>query len=56
MTNAPPKLIAFDATRYLDCEVAIAEYMSAILETDNPDLFLLALSDVARAKEMPQAM
>ena len=52
--NAPKKLIAFDAARYLDGDDAIAEYMTAILETNNPDLLLLALSDVARAKGMAQ--
>ena len=52
--NAPKKLIAFDAARYLDDDDAIAEYMTAILETNDPDLLLLALSDVARAKGMAQ--
>lgn len=53
-TKAPPKLIAFDAARYLDDDEAIAEYMTAVLETDDPDLLLLALGDVARAKGMAQ--
>lgn len=53
-TKAPPKLIAFDAARYLDDDEAIAEYMTAVLETNEPDLLLLALSDVARAKGMAQ--
>ena len=53
-TKAPPKLIAFDAARYLDDDEAIAEYMTAVLETDDPDLLLLALADVARAKGMAQ--
>jgi probable addiction module antidote protein len=52
MTKAktPVKLLAFDAARYLDSEDAIAEYMTAVLEADDPDLLLLALGDVARAK------
>ena len=54
MTKTSPKLIAFDATRYLEDDEAIAEYMTAILETNDPDLLLLALSDVARAKGMAQ--
>ncbi len=54
MKNAPKKLIAFDAARYLDNDEAIAEYMTAILETNDTDLLLLALSDVARAKGMAQ--
>ena len=48
------KLHAFDAARYLDSEEAIAEYMTAVLEADDPDLLLLALADVARAKGMTQ--
>ncbi len=48
------KLVAFDAARYLNDDEAIAEYMTAILETDDPNLLLLALGDVARAKGMAQ--
>lgn len=56
MTKAikPLKLVEFDAARYLDDDEAIADYMTAILETNDPDLLLLALSDVARAKGMAQ--
>ena len=53
-TKTPLKLVTFDAARYLDDDEAIAEYMTAILETNDPDLLLLALSDVARAKGMAQ--
>ena len=53
-TKAPAKLIAFDAARYLNDDAAIAEYMTAILEVNDPELLLLALSDVARAKGMAQ--
>ena len=52
-TQAPLKLLAFDAARDLDDDQAIAEYMTAVLETDDADL-LLALGDVARAKGMAQ--
>ena len=52
--KAPLKLVAFDAAKYLDDDAAIAEYMTAVLETNNSDLLLLALSDVARAKGMAQ--
>jgi probable addiction module antidote protein len=51
---APMKLIEFDAARYLNDDEAIAEYMTAVLETNDLDLLLLALSDVARAKGMAQ--
>ncbi len=54
MTKIKPKLIPFDAARYLDDDEAIAEYMSAVLETADPDLLLRALGDVARAKGMAQ--
>jgi probable addiction module antidote protein len=52
--KAPLKLVPFDAARYLNDDEAIAEYMTAVLETNDPDLLLLALSDVARAKGMAQ--
>ncbi len=48
------KILPFDAARYLTDDAAIAEYMTAVLETDDPDLLLLALGDVARAKGMAQ--
>lgn len=51
-TKAPPKLVAFDAARYLDNDEAIAEYITAVLESHDPELLLLALADVARAKGM----
>ena len=53
-TKPPLKLVAFDAARYLNDDAAIAEYMTAVLETNDSDLLLLALSDVARAKGMAQ--
>ena len=48
------KLLAFDVARYLTNDAAVAEYMTAVLETDDPDLLLLALGDVARARGMAQ--
>ena len=53
-TKAPLKLIAFDASRYLQDDEAISEYMTAVLEANDPELLLLALADVARAKGMAQ--
>ncbi|MBK6469436.1 MAG: putative addiction module antidote protein [Betaproteobacteria bacterium] len=53
-TQAGLKLVAFDAARYLDDDEAIAEYMTAVLETNDPDLLLLALNDVARSNGMAQ--
>jgi probable addiction module antidote protein len=48
------KLLPFDAARYLTDDAVVAEYMTAVLETDDPDLLLLALGDVARARGMAQ--
>jgi probable addiction module antidote protein len=47
-----PKLVPFDAAKYLTDDEAVAEYMNAVLEADDPDLLLLALGDVARARGM----
>ena len=49
-----PKLAPFDAADYLDSEETIAEYLSAALEDPNPDVFLAAIRDVARARGMTQ--
>ena len=48
----PSGLQWFDASKYLDSDEMIAEYLTAALEEDDPELLLLALSDVARAKGM----
>jgi len=40
--KASTKLLPFDAARYLTDDAAVAEYMTAVLETDDPDLLLLA--------------
>ena len=52
--KAQGKLLPFDAARYLTDDAAVAEYMTAVLETNDPDLLLLALGDVARARGMAQ--
>lgn len=44
----------FDAADYLDDEETIAEYLSAALEDPNPDIFLVAVRDVARVRGMAQ--
>ncbi len=46
------KITDFDPAAYLDSEETIAEYLTAILEENDPDLLLSALSDVARARGM----
>jgi probable addiction module antidote protein len=52
--KAQIKLLPFDAARYLTDDAAVAEYITAVLEMDDPDLLLLALGDVARARGMAQ--
>lgn len=42
----------FDAAYYLDSEEVIVEYLTAALEDENPDVFLSALADVAKARGM----
>ena len=48
--KAPLKLVTFGSARCLDDDEAIAECMTALLETNDPDLLLLVLSNVAQAK------
>ncbi|MFI3217019.1 MAG: putative addiction module antidote protein [Methylococcales bacterium] len=42
----------FDATRYLDNEEVITEYLNAALEDGDPDLLLATLGDIAKARGM----
>ncbi len=46
------KLAPFEPADYLDTEEVIAEYLTAAAEDPNPDVFLAALGDVAKAKGM----
>ncbi len=50
MTNFTP----FDVADYLDNEETIAAYLTAALEDPDPDVFLLAVKTVARARGMTQ--
>jgi probable addiction module antidote protein len=52
--KSPSKLVPFDAAKYLTDDEAVAEYVNAVLEAEDPDLLLLALGDVARARGMSQ--
>lgn len=49
---AAAKLAPFDASRHLDSEAVIAEYLAAALEDPNPDMFLRAVANVAKARGM----
>lgn len=44
----------FDAADYLDSEEVIAEYLNVALASEDPDLFLQAIADVAKARGMAQ--
>ena len=48
------KFTPFDAADYLIDEETIAAYLTVALEDPNPDLFLIAVRDVARARGMTQ--
>ncbi len=46
------KVTEFDPSAFLDDEKVIAEYLTAALEDDNPDVFLAAVGNVAKARGM----
>ena len=46
------KISEFDASEFLDNEELIAEYLTAALEDANPDVFLAAVGNVAKARGM----
>lgn len=46
------KFTKFDIVDYLDSEEAIATYLSAVMEENDPDLLVAALGDIARARGM----
>ncbi|RUL72511.1 putative addiction module antidote protein [Dyella choica] len=48
------KFSAFDPAEYLDSDEAIAAYMNEVIATGDDDLFLSALSDIARARGMSE--
>lgn len=48
------KLKAYDSADYLTDDETIAEYLSAALQDPDPDMFLVAVKNVARARGMAQ--
>lgn len=46
------KVMDFDASAFLDNDEVIAEHLTAALEDANPDVFLAAIGNVAKAKGM----
>jgi probable addiction module antidote protein len=45
---------AFDASKYLDSEETVAEFLTAALEDENPDVFIAALGEVVKARGMAE--
>ena len=48
------ELKRFDMADHLDIEEAIADYLSIVLEEDDPESFIQALGTVARARSMKE--
>jgi probable addiction module antidote protein len=48
------ELAPFNAAEFLDNEEVIAEYLAAALEDPNPDTFLRAMANVAKARGVSQ--
>lgn len=48
------KIYDFDVSEYLDNEKLIAEYLSAALRDENPEVFLAAIGHIAKARGMTQ--
>jgi probable addiction module antidote protein len=48
------KYAPFEVAEYLDNDEVIAEYLTAAMEDPNPNVFLAALGDVAKARGMAQ--
>lgn len=46
------KVTEYDPSAYLDDDEVIAEYLTAALEDENPDVFLVAVGNVAKARGM----
>lgn len=44
----------YETARYLDSEEMITEYLAACLKDPNPDVFLAALGEVAKARGVTQ--
>lgn len=44
----------FEIADYLDSDEMIAEFLTAALEDDNPEVFIAALGHVAKAKGMSE--
>ena len=48
----PVKTTVWDPAKYLETEEQIAAYLDDIFKSDDPDLIITAIGDVARARGM----
>ena len=46
------RVTEFDPSAFLDDDEVVAEYLTAALEDENPDVFLAAVGNVAKARGM----
>lgn len=46
------RVTEFDASAFLDDDEVVAEYLTAALEDEDPDVFLAAVGNVAKARGM----
>jgi probable addiction module antidote protein len=46
------RVTEFEPSAFLDNDEVLAEYLTAALEDDNPDVFLAAVGHVAKARGM----
>jgi probable addiction module antidote protein len=46
------RVTEFDPSAFLDDDEVVAEYLTAALEDDNPDVFLAAVGHVVKARGM----
>jgi len=49
-TTRAMRLATFEPAEFLDNEAIIAEYLSVAIEDPNPDVFLRAMANVAKAR------
>ncbi len=48
------ELPEFDVSKYLNDEASIAEYLTMVIEKDDPALLATTLSDIAKARGMTE--
>jgi len=53
-SDTPVQCLPFEAAQFLDDEATICAYLNEVLQQNDPDLLLLALGDIARARGMTQ--